>query len=338
MQFYQSANAIELSFTLRWHKSELYTLYNNYANSENSVCLTFADIANMAESFTRPWKHGSSIIPKEVGVILPGITAKGYMTTASITYSGSMVGDVKVDTSDNSDDVRGRHDEHITDDGMLNISNDRYWKGYKAFTDEHGATKSVTVYDYNYDTLEVQFSMTVIKDVVLHSRDEAKNKKDLEKKKDSESDTNGENAASEFGWAIKDYIEIHKDNKHLINSKTFVWELPDGTTVPFDPQRPEVPSLTLYTGGFHINNTNDTLYLPNGTEVEPDMYMGDPTTGTEWAVGEYIEGQFISRVVRTPTQILVYNGTSEPPQHVVAEISTDGYHYYTMVRQFAQTV
>lgn len=87
-QFYVSNNALELQFNLKWHIDEIRTL----VDKENKS-YTIQDIADIAEGFTRPWKFGNSIEPKLCKVILPGVQHIGYITNASISYSGDMAGD-----------------------------------------------------------------------------------------------------------------------------------------------------------------------------------------------------------------------------------------------------
>ena len=116
-QFYQQANQIDMSFTLKWHFSELKTL--GYTSLES--------IAKMAEDFTRPWQFESSIRPKLCRVILPSRSAAGYISSASITYTGSMYGK-------SVQSVRN-------DDTSYNTS-------------------------YGYDQLEVTFTLITIKDNV----------------------------------------------------------------------------------------------------------------------------------------------------------------------------
>lgn len=83
-QYYQNANQIEITFELKWHIDEL------RAVSEE---LTLEDIERMAESFQRPWETESgSLMPKVCGVILPGISRVGYISSVGITYGGSMTG------------------------------------------------------------------------------------------------------------------------------------------------------------------------------------------------------------------------------------------------------
>jgi hypothetical protein len=83
-QYYQNANQIEITFELKWHIDELRSV---------SEDLTLEDIERMAESFQRPWETESgSLMPKVCGVILPGISRVGYISSVGITYGGSMTG------------------------------------------------------------------------------------------------------------------------------------------------------------------------------------------------------------------------------------------------------
>jgi hypothetical protein len=130
-QFYQSHNAMELSFTLKWHIDEIRTLAKNSHES-----YTMQDIAQIAEDFTRPWSTGDSIHPKLCKVILPGISQIGYITSATIQYSGDMSGD------------------YTTNGGVLTGgSND--------------SLQERKVYNYFYSQIEVNFSMIIVKDILL---------------------------------------------------------------------------------------------------------------------------------------------------------------------------
>ena len=55
-QFYITANAMNLNFTLKWHIDEIRTLMN-----ESGKSYSIQDIAQIAEDFTRPWKRGNSL-------------------------------------------------------------------------------------------------------------------------------------------------------------------------------------------------------------------------------------------------------------------------------------
>ena len=131
-QFYVAANTMQLSFTLKWHIDELRTLYRD---SDSSKSVTVQDIAEISESFTRPWERGNSIEPKLCKVILPGVQHIGYITEASIAYSGDMSGD------------------YSTGSGVL-----------------AGDKVARKVTDYFYSQIEVTFQMIIIKDIKLKQK------------------------------------------------------------------------------------------------------------------------------------------------------------------------
>lgn len=123
--FYTGANAMSLSFSLKFHYDELF----NEDKTPKSKATSLQDIAKTAESLTRPWSDGNSVIPKSVKVILPGVTVSGYLTEASINYSGDMMG-----SSDHADN-------------MVGIDN--------------AATS------YFYNVLEISFSLLIVQDDIV---------------------------------------------------------------------------------------------------------------------------------------------------------------------------
>ena len=136
-QFYASANAIDLSFTLDFHIDEVRTL-----KKANGGHYSLQDIADIAENFTRPWIAESdggnvnSVKPKVVKVVLPGVSEIGYMTQANITYSGDMTGDM----------TQGG--------GLASMS-----KG--------------VLTNYHYTQLQVSFTLVLLKDIKLHKGSDA---------------------------------------------------------------------------------------------------------------------------------------------------------------------
>ena len=136
-QFYASANAIDLSFTLDFHIDEVRTL-----KKANGGHYSLQDIADIAENFTRPWIAESdggnvnSVKPKVVKVILPGVSEIGYMTQANITYSGDMTGDM----------TQGG--------GLASMS-----KG--------------VLTNYHYTQLQISFTLVLLKDIKLHKGSDA---------------------------------------------------------------------------------------------------------------------------------------------------------------------
>jgi hypothetical protein len=129
-QFYVQSNAIELTFTLKWHIDEVRSLVKTANSSYN-----FDDITTIAEDFTRPWSVNGSLTPKICKVILPGISHIGYITQAGITYNGDMAGNL------------------LTGSGILSGNDDNLIQR--------------NVYDYFYSQLEISFTMLIIKDIVL---------------------------------------------------------------------------------------------------------------------------------------------------------------------------
>ena len=136
-QFYASANAIDLSFTLDFHIDEVRAL-----KKANGGHYSLQDIADIAENFTRPWIAESdggnvnSVKPKVVKVVLPGVSEIGYMTQANITYSGDMTGDM----------TQGG--------GLASMSNG-------------------VLTNYHYTQLQVSFTLVLLKDIKLHKGSDA---------------------------------------------------------------------------------------------------------------------------------------------------------------------
>lgn len=136
-QFYASANAIDLSFTLDFHIDEVRSL-----KKANGGHYSLQDIADIAENFTRPWIAESdggnvnSVKPKVVKVVLPGVSEIGYMTQANITYSGDMTGD-------------------MTQGGGLASMNNG------------------VLTNYHYTQLQISFTLVLLKDIKLHKGSDA---------------------------------------------------------------------------------------------------------------------------------------------------------------------
>ena len=136
-QFYASANAIDLSFTLDFHIDEVRAL-----KKANGGHYSLQDIADIAENFTRPWIAESdggnvnSVKPKVVKVVLPGVSEIGYMTQANITYSGDMTGDM----------TQGG--------GLASMS-----KG--------------VLTNYHYTQIQISFTLVLLKDIRLHKGSDA---------------------------------------------------------------------------------------------------------------------------------------------------------------------
>ena len=138
-QYYQNASQIELTFELKWHIDELRSLNKD---------ITLEHVERIAESFNRPWEtENGSLVPKVCGVILPGISRVGYISSVSVTHGGSMTGKY-------TSDVR-----EADDSGLYN--------GRSV-----GSSLSGFMTDYYYSELTITFSMILLQDVTLHSTDE----------------------------------------------------------------------------------------------------------------------------------------------------------------------
>jgi hypothetical protein len=143
-QLYNSANAIELSFSLKWHIDEVRT----FAKGDGTA-YSLQEIADIAEDFTRPWEFGSSITPKLIKVILPGISEIGYITSANITYNGDMTGDYE------------------TGSGVV----DARYNSSNSIAGAHGFTTN-----YHFTQLEISFTLLVVKDIKLLSQSQSPGK------------------------------------------------------------------------------------------------------------------------------------------------------------------
>lgn len=155
-QLYSNANAISLSFVLKWHNDEVKTLSTGVEGPTTSsgTSLSLQAIADIAENFTRPWEFGNSISPKLVKVILPGISEIGYMTSVQITYNGDMTGDLT-----KSDTRPGVYDQ-TWENGF----------GSGAYGDHQYAT------NYYYTQLEITFTLLIVKDIKLMATTDSKAK------------------------------------------------------------------------------------------------------------------------------------------------------------------
>lgn len=143
-QLYNSANAIELSFGLKWHIDEVRTFAKGDGTS-----YSLQEIADIAEDFTRPWEFGSSITPKLIKVILPGISEIGYITSANITYNGDMTGDYE------------------TGSGVV----DARYNSNNSIAGAHGFTTN-----YHFTQLEINFTLLIVKDIKLLSQSQSPGK------------------------------------------------------------------------------------------------------------------------------------------------------------------
>lgn len=137
-QFYQCANAMTMSFDLKFHIDEVRTF------TDDGSPYTLQKIAEIADGFTRPWKQVESIRPKLCHVILPGISKIGYITQAQIGFLGDMTGDFS----------RGSgvlEEKRVTVDGK----------------EEKTLVGSDSVTEYHYTQLEISFELLIVQDVSL---------------------------------------------------------------------------------------------------------------------------------------------------------------------------
>lgn len=287
-QFYQSANQIQLSFSMKWHKDELESL-NKHSILHQSYT-TLATVAEMAEDFTRPWKYGNSIIPKEVGVILPGITAKGYMESAVVTYSGSLTGDAFQSDDLKSDEQRRLSRDQLGDNRVSGIE----YKGDDAFRTLYGPKG---VKNYGYDQLEVQFTLIVIKDVTLRSKSEAEKNISEEDTDSSKSTTTTD---SQFAWISKDYVSASGGDQS-VNVNSGLWSLPDGSTLtPVNT----TSGIWRYNNGYFVRAETGVLLSEYLDEYTPKV---DPDWPGYWAYD--VDGE--SFLIERETRILTDNTGSE---------------------------
>ena len=158
-QLYSNANAISLSFVLKWHNDEVKTFSTGVEGPTTSsgTSLSLQTIADIAENFTRPWEHGNSISPKLVKVILPGISEIGYMTSAQITYNGDMTGDL---ITDSEGKLKTK----------LGVFNSEWQNGFGSggYGDHQYAT------NYYYTQLEITFTLLIVKDIKLMAETDSK--------------------------------------------------------------------------------------------------------------------------------------------------------------------
>lgn len=147
-QYYQNANQIEITFELKWHIDELRAIDDN---------LTLEDVERMAESFQRPWETESgSLMPKVCGVILPGISRVGYISSVTITYGGSMTGGY---------DSRSEKSKSASAyDGVLKRSE---FSNVAATTILTNMDVNEFCTEYYYSELTVSFTMILLEDVKL---------------------------------------------------------------------------------------------------------------------------------------------------------------------------
>ena len=155
-QLYSNANAISLSFNLKWHNDEVKTFSTGVEGPTTSggTSLSLQAIADIAENFTRPWERGNSISPKLAKVILPGISEIGYITSTQITYNGDMTGDL------------------TSTDTKLGVYNSSWQDGFGS--DGNGGHQYAT--NYYYTQLEITFTLLIVKDIKLMAETDSKAK------------------------------------------------------------------------------------------------------------------------------------------------------------------
>ena len=285
-QFYIAANAMSLNFTLRWHIDELRTLID-VENRSYSI----QDIAQIAEDFTRPWKKGNSIEPKLCKVILPGVQHIGYITEAQISYSGDMAGSLS------------------TGSGVLK---------------DKEVARDIT--DYFYSQIDVTFSMIIIKDIALKSKSDKRremliNNKEQTSSQSTVQDNNPEstnkvaeeikdnsvsqevdatNPASSASANVSITDEIQSSDGQNISVAQQVMQEPvyshdvdaNGNALLIDNTNNIVYSSEGEPPGiFKDNNSNDELFIANGT---PRPVVSQDVDGNRYYLSE--DGETVIKV------------------------------------------
>lgn len=164
-QFYNCANQITLSFELNWHIDEL---RDNATRSSISTMKTLQSIAKAAEGFTRPWASGNSIKPKICKVILPSLAEIGYITDAQISYSGAI-------TSAEDPYFSGESKEH----GSFTTT--------EVYKYKNETTKDKVITDFCYSQLKINFTLLIVKDILLSSSKGKSSKDSASKESDKKS-------------------------------------------------------------------------------------------------------------------------------------------------------
>ena len=285
-QFYIAANAMSLNFTLRWHIDELRTLVD-VENRSYSI----QDIAQIAEDFTRPWKKGNSIEPKLCKVILPGVQHIGYITEAQISYSGDMAGSLS------------------TGAGVLK---------------DKEVARDIT--DYFYSQIDVTFSMIIIKDIALKSKSDKRREMLINNKEQTSSQStvqdNSPESTNEVSEDIKDNsVSQEVDATNPAYSASTVVSIideiasSDGQNISVAHQVMQEPVYShdvdangnallidntnniVYSsegeppGVFKDNNSNDELFIANGT---PRPVVSQDVDGNRYYLSE--DGETVIKV------------------------------------------
>lgn len=285
-QFYIAANAMSLNFTLRWHIDELRTLMD-VENRSYSI----QDIAQIAEDFTRPWKKGNSIEPKLCKVILPGVQHIGYITEAQISYSGDMAGSLS------------------TGSGVLK---------------DKEVARDIT--DYFYSQIDVTFSMIIIKDIALKSKSDKRREMLINNKEQTTSQStvqdNSPESTNKVAEEIKDNsVSQEVDATNPASSASTIVSIideiasSDGQNISIAPQVMQEPVYShdvdsngnallidntnniVYSsegeppGIFKDNNSNDELFIANGT---PRPVVSQDVDGNRYYLSE--DGETVVKV------------------------------------------
>lgn len=145
IQYYNMANQIDFSFSLKWHIDEINTFFKHNGGQLDEAYYSngLQDIAEIAENLTRPWDVNGSNKRKLCNVILPSISRIGYITSAQVTYSGDMTGGY-------AGVLKGTE---LTAEGIGSDVAQNY--------------SIPPVSEYGYNMIEITFNMIVVKDVVL---------------------------------------------------------------------------------------------------------------------------------------------------------------------------
>lgn len=160
LQYYNQANQVDLSFTLRWHADEARSMLKS-----DGSAYSLQDIAEVAESFTRPWDADGGNKGKLCMVVLPSIARIGYINSVNIKYDGDMIGSsVSVVAYDN-----------VSEDYIANVDDDFY---------NGKSTNGKT--EYGFNMLTITFGMLIVQDVTLQSEDANKGKVKLSLAKTSD--------------------------------------------------------------------------------------------------------------------------------------------------------
>lgn len=168
-RYYKNASAVELNFTLAFHKCDSLKFQGSFeevdgrvsSKSEYSIKeLNLQEIAKKATSLTRPWKRSdTSLKPKIVYVMLPGIVAKGYLSSASISYDGDIYGD------------------------------NSFGKESRTTNLQYGSNNVAST----FGSLSISFSLSVIEEINLRSTSSSKATSDSKTEPKTENDGTGPN-------------------------------------------------------------------------------------------------------------------------------------------------